>query len=422
MALDPEEMKQRRQARQQAWQKRQAQRKRLLIRLGIAGLVVVLCGVLIFVVSRRGSTGQSTVASTGSGDTVSDTAQSAAPPSTVIHLAAVGDLNVTQAVVDSGGTEQDYTNTLLDVAHLLAGADITAVNLEGNLAGAPYGEDRSAPQALAQALAAVGVDLIQLANSYSIYKGMDGLAATVEGVRSAGMEPLGAYANAQEAKDSKGYTIRTVQGIKIAFVAFTKGMDGMALPAGSAGCVNLLYTDYATDYQKIDTKGITQILDAAAKESPDITVALLHWGSEYNDTISESQQEICSLLQSKGVDAIIGTHSHYVQQMVFDEAAGTFVAYSLGDFLGDGQRSGAEYSVVLDLEITKDNESGDARITGYSYTPIFTVTQAEQPLRLLRIREAIAAYEGGYIDRVSTETYEAMKYALTRIEARITGE
>lgn len=420
MAFDAEEFKQRRQARQQQRQKRQAQQKRMVIRLIIAGIVLILCGVLIFALSRRGdNTSVQTPAQNTTGDTAPETTAS---PSTVIHLAVAGDLNITEAVVNSGGPEYDYTNTFMDVAHLLAQADLAAVNLEGNLFGAPYGTDRSAPQSMAEDLAAAGVDLVQLANSYSIYKGMDGLSATVAGVRSAGMEPMGVYATADEAKAGKGYTIRTVQGVKIAFVAFTKGMDGMALPAGSEGCVNVLYTDYATDYQTIDTEGITKILDAVAKESPDLTVALLHWGSEFNNTVSESQNEICTLLQSKGVDAIIGTHSHYVQQMVFDEAAGTFVAYSLGDFLGDAQRAGSEYSVILDLEITKDKASGKTRITGYSYTPIFTVSEPEKPLRILRINEAVAAYEAGYIDRVSSQTYEAMKYALTRIEARIAGE
>ena len=41
--------------------------------------------------------------------------------------------------------------------------------------------------------------------------------------------------------------------------------------------------------------------------------------------------------------------------------------------------------------------------------------------RLVQISNAIRAYEEGHIDRVSAETYEAMKYALERIEARIKG-
>lgn len=405
MAFDPEEMKKRRQQRRQ--QRKKRQKRNILI---LAGVAVILCAAIVTVII---------VTTTGNSPRPSETTVDTSPPDTVVRLAAVGDLNVTKSVTDSGGGNLDYTDTFLDIAYLLADPDITLVNFEGNFYGAPYGTDRSAPPSLAAALQAAGVDLVQIANSYSIYKGMDGLASTISGIRSAGMEPLGAYANASEARAGKGYTVRTVNGVKIAFVAFTKGMDGMALPAGSESCVNVLYKDYSSTYQEVDTEGITAILDRVEKENPDLTVAMLHWGSEFNDTISKSQNSICSLLQENGVDAIIGTHSHYVQKMVFDPDAGTFVAYSLGDFIGDASRSGTEYSVVLELEITKDSITGETKITDYRYTPIFTVIEEGKPLRVMRIREAIAAYEVGFIDRVSQETYESMKYALSRIEARI---
>jgi hypothetical protein len=83
---------------------------------------------------------------------------------------------------------------------------------------------------------------------------------------------------------------------------------------------------------------------------------------------------------------------------------------------------GTEYSVILDLEITKDHDTGKTRITGYSYTPTFTVTQDKLPVRVVRIKEAMAAYEAGHIDRVSKEIYDAMANALKRIEARVTGK
>ena len=420
MAIDPEEFKKRRAERERQRQHRQ---RSMVVRLVVAGVVLILCGVLIFALVHAGNnTEESTQTQTASSvETDTRGTQDTVPAKTVIHMAATGDLNITEAVVNAGGGDYDYTNTFMDVAHILAQADVTAVNLEGNLSGPPYGTDRSAPQSMMDALSAAGVDLIQLANSYSIYKGMDGLANTVSGVRLAGMEPLGVR-TAGEVKTQKPYTIRNVQGVKIAFVSFTKGMDGMALPGGNEGCVNVLYTDYSTDYQKVDTVGITAVLDAVEKEKPDLTVALLHWGSEYNNTVSASQEKICSLMQQQGVDAIIGTHSHYVQKMTFDPTAGTFVAYSLGDFLGDAQRSGSEYSVILDLEITKDNASGETKITGYSYTPIFTVAEEERPLRVVRISEAMKAFEDGYIDRVSQQSYDAMAYALERIQKRITGE
>ena len=340
---------------------------------------------------------------------------------TVIHLVAAGDVNVSDNIVGSGGSDYDYTNTFLDIAHLLAEGDITVVNFEGNLIGAPYGSaTHSAPQNLLNQLSNCGVDLVQLANSYAINQGISGLQATIRGVKEAGMEPLGVYADEKAYKSEKGYTIREVQGIRIAFVAFTKGMDGMSLPQGSENCVNVLYKDYDSTYQTVDQDKINKILDAVEAEKPDLTVAMLHWGSEYNDNVSKTQETIVDLLKNRGVDAILGTHPHYVQEMSYDPETGFFVAYSLGDLLSDGKRSGTEYSVILNLEIAKQN--GMTKIMGYSFIPIFTVAERGKPLRSVRIAETMSAYENNYLLRVQDSTYESMTYALERIEARTKGE
>ena len=80
--------------------------------------------------------------------------------------------------------------------------------------------------------------------------------------------------------------------------------------------------------------------------------------------------------------------------------------------------------MLLDLEITKNGETGAVSITGYDYIPVFYADEREigGTARLLRIREAMEAYENNFLDRVSQETYEAMKNALARIEARVKGE
>ncbi len=409
MALDPEEMKQRRQARKLQQSARRAKTRRTVIKLCVAAAVLVVCLVLIFVLTKKKSPQAAPQAQAGE--------------TTVIHLAAAGDLNINDITVGAGGASYDYTNTFLDVAHLFAGADAAFLNFEGNLMGTPYGSKNAfAPQTMMQALKNAGVDMLQLANSYAIYNGTSGLANTIRGVNDAGMLPLGVYASNADFRSEKGFVLRDIQGVRVAFTAFTKGMDGLALPAGSENCVNVLYTDYASTYQQVDTERITQVLKEIEKEKPDITIALLHWGSEFNDTISKSQQEICALMQENGVDAIIGTHSHYVQKIEHDPETGRFVAYSLGDFFSDAQRSGTEYSIILDLEITKNNRTGATKITNFSYTPIFTVAEENKPMRIVRIHEAIAAYEAGYIDRVSQQTYASMKYALERIEARISGK
>ncbi len=422
MALDPEKMKKQRAQRAAMRAQQAAQRRKLLIGLGIAAVVLIACAVLIIALSRGGeSPRETTIPVQTQPEQTTQTEQPTQAPETTIHFVAAGDLNITEGVVAAGGAEYDYKETFMDVAHLLAEGDITALNFEGNLCGAPYGAD-SAPDTLAKALDKAGVDYLQIANSYSISRGLSGLGDTVTAVRAAGMEPLGAYATQEDAKAGKGYQICQINGIRVGITAFTKGMDGLALPADGTGCVNVLYKDYDSTYQEIDTEGISAVLDAMQREKPDVVIAMLHWGSEFNDTISSSQKKILALFQEKGVDVVVGTHSHYVQKMEFDPEKGTFVAYSLGDFFGDAARSGSEYSVILNLEITKNNETGETKVTGYDYTPVFTVTEEGKPVKVVRIQQAMEAYEAGYLDKISEETYQAMAYALTRIEDRVTGE
>jgi poly-gamma-glutamate synthesis protein (capsule biosynthesis protein) len=240
-----------------------------------------------------------------------------------------------------------------------------------------------------------------------------------------GIIPVGTFVDSDAFGRTGGYTLVEVEGITVAVVAFTKGMDNLGLPEGSEKCVNLLYEDYTTDYKRINTSAINSILRDIAADEPDITIALLHWGSENNDNISSSQKAIRDLMISGGVDVIIGTHSHLLQAIEFDESAGTLVAWSLGDFYGDADQSGSNYSVMLDLKITEDELTGAVSLTDYSVIPIYTL-KPEQSVaggqRVVQIEKAIARYEGKYIGAVTEETYENLKYALTRIDERITGK
>ena len=434
MAFDMDELNKRRQKREaQKVQAEQQRKKETWILIGIVVFLVIaiLCVLVFLLRSRGGQTSQNTQPSqtvqTQPPTTQAPTTQppTTLPPDTVIHLAAGGDLNITEKIVSAGitGMGYDYSRIFLDVLPALAKADVTVLNFEGSAAGQPYGKD-SAPEQMLTALKNAGVDLLQTANSKSVTNGLLGLTATLDSIRSAGMEPVGTFASAEEFRKTGGFTMLEIRGIRIAVVAFTKGMDGRGIPQGSEDCVNLLYTDYNSIYQKVDTDGITAVLKKVAKEEPDITVALLHWGSEYNNTVSSTQKKICELMQSQGVDAIIGTHSHYVQQITFDEQTGMFVAYSLGDFLSDGTQPGTNYSVVLDLQITKDGVTGETKITGYTYTPIYLQDQTEVDgsLRLVRLREAIECYEQQAVGSVSEQEYLAMKSALERIEARLEGK
>ena len=430
MPLHDDEMNMRREKREAQRRKQQAEAKRLRITLILAAVVLVLCTAGIVFLTSRSDSSQTTVAAetrpTQKPTQATEPATRAQKSTkTTIHIKAAGDLNVTNTVINAGVAVggYNYTRAFMDVASTLSDADLTVLNLEGNICGEPYGSDTtSAPRELLEGLRNAGVDLIQMANSCTINNGLIGLTSTLQSIRAAGLEPVGAFASESEFQQSKGYTITEAQGVKVAFVAFTKGLGGRGLPAGNDNLVNILYEDYASTYDKIDRTRITSVLKAVEAEKPDITIALLHWGSEYNDDISDTQKSIVNLMKKQGVDVIIGTHPHTVQAIEYDELAGTLVAYSLGDFFGDASRGGTNYSIILDLEITKDSSTGTTKVTNYSYTPIYTVSEAETAdgyRRVVRIDKTVEAWEENYLDKVSQSAKESMVHALERIEARI---
>ena len=432
MADNREELNKLRRAKR-AKQRARAKRQRLMGRLLIAAMVLTLAVVCILMLkpeeeNRPTAPTQGDISLEETTLPQEESQPATKPqeekPSTVIHLAAAGDVMVTDTTVAAGKTDTgyDYTQAFLDVAPVLSGADLALLNFEGNLFGLPYGTaSTSAPVELPQALKAAGVDLVQMANSTAITDGVASLRTSLEGLRRTGLEPMGAYADSQEFQKYKGYTLVNVQGVRIALVAFTKGMNSLSLPAGSESCVNLLYTDYATTYQNIDKAGINAILSNVAKEKPDLTIALVHWGSEYKDMVSKGQESITKVLQEGGVDVVLGTHPHLLHEIRYDEVTGQLVAYSLGDFFGDAQQAGTDYSIILDLEITKDGVSGETKVTDYSYTPIYTLTEETSPSgfrQVVQLEKALEAYENNFVDKVSDEVYEDMAYALERIHAR----
>ena len=163
--------------------------------------------------------------------------------------------------------------------------------------------------------------------------------------------------------------------------------------------MNLLYTDYSTTYQQVDEEGIRQVLDAVAAEEPDITIALLHWGSEYDREISQTQRQIQSIMLEGGVDVILGAHSHLVGEV--ETGQDGLTAFSLGNLLSVDSQSGTNQGVVLRLEFTMEEEG--AKLTSWQYDPVYL-----SGTTLVNTNDAIALYESGYVDRVSQELYELL--------------
>ena len=115
--------------------------------------------------------------------------------------------------------------------------------------------------------------------------------------------------------------------------------------------------------------------------------------------MSEGQREVTDLLLENGVDVIIGTHSHVVNEMGFQEVElsdGTtkecFVAYGLGDFYTDPKQEEGQQSLILNLEFSR-GDSGQVTITEASYVPLYqyiTETDGKRQFQVLDVYKNLA--------------------------------
>ena len=230
-------------------------------------------------------------------------------PDVTATLAAVGDIMMYDAQLDAARiseTEYDFSSCFEAIKPHTISSDLTVGNLELNFCGyAPYGGNPTAqpyfncPEILATNLADIGFDILQTGNTYSIMSGITGLQSTINFLNQAGIDHVGTHATDPAQSGSGGVVLREVNGISMAFIGFTKGVNNMRLPTNNQYSVDLLYTDYDSNYQQVDTTSILERIDAAKKSNPDVIIAMLHWGSEYDTAISETQEEIRDLMFRK---------------------------------------------------------------------------------------------------------------------------
>ncbi len=343
-----------------------------------------------------------------------------------VSLCAVGDIYLTDSMtkdVRIGASDYNFQPLFSQIVHTISRADISMGNLEGLFSPA---EEGTLPDVFAEALAQTGFDILQTANSYTVHNGISGLRRTKSVIEAAGMRSLGSYGSAEERREQE-VLIREVNGIRLAFIAFTKGFNGMGLPADSEYCTNVLYTDYATNYEKIDKAAITAVVQAAVEKEPDFIIAALHWGSENISGVSSTQKTITDLLLSNGVDVILGSHSHRVgevERRTVQIAEGVekecVIAYSLGDFCVT-EPGETTTSIALNLEFSKDHDTGRRWISDLTYTPISTVhaSSGSDLYHVVATTEAIAQYEANYYLRVEEADYEAMCKAVESLDTTV---
>ncbi len=155
----------------------------------------------------------------------------------------------------------------------------------------------------------------------------------------------------------------------------------------------------------------------------DLTIAIMHWGTEYQTTPNSSQTELANLLIENGVDIILGSHPHVLQKMEQKEVSfengsqkDTFIIYSLGNFISGQVKNYTKQSIILNLQITKHyGKNKKISIDSVSYKPIYMFDKnGQKKYKLLDIENEIIKYEAGN-QNITANLYNTLKSELEHI-------
>ena len=336
------------------------------------------------------------------------------PEPTVATLTVCGDAMSHMPLTNDAWDEEqgvyDYGRIMAAAGPLVEAADYAVVNLETTLAGGPpYSgyPNFNSPDDMAYALRGLGFDLCLTANNHSLDKGYAGLSRTLDVLDEAGLAHVGTSRTQEEADNN--LVLADVGGISVVFLGYTYGTNGIPVNKNHPYSINLFNTDYLTTLSTLDTEKIEADLAAAQALEPDLIAVMIHWGVEYQTKENKYQDQIADFLFSHGADIVLGGHAHVLQPMELrtldDEDGGThqgFVCYSLGNFISSQNYDLTDTTVVLTLELTKDNETGVTEVTDYSYVPMFMLDREEGASPRFELLNAYDALENGVENPTAT--------------------
>ena len=358
----------------------------------------------------------SAAATTGSEPSARPTAEPSGEPAdvTTATIAVGGDIVMHTGLNSEAQTESgyDYTPIFGVLPDLVSDADyavcslVTTLVAEGS-AYTAYPLFRS-PTAIASAISSVGFDLVNTATSHLADAWKDGIDYTLDTLDAAGLAHVGTYRTEAERTESGNRTMVDINGISVAFLAYTCDTNSVPV-SGFEYAASICATDYLSGGTEIDYELMDGDIAAAREAGADLVFVFMSWGSELSTEPSDLQYEITDSLIASGADVIIGGHCRVPQPMEMrtvqlDDGTerSAFVCYSLGNLRSCQNDQYTDISAILNLEISKDNSTGETSVTGVSYRPIYMadlydygINDYDWHYRVVDLHNAIAAWESG---------------------------
>lgn len=248
-----------------------------------------------------------------------------------VSLIAVGDNLYHDRIIKSGKQKDgsyDYTLIYANIKDYIKDIDIKIINQEVILtsdsskwAGYP---SFASPLEAGDAVLDAGFNVIMHATNHSWDKAKSGALDSIRYWKShKDVTLVGMYENQE---DYDNIVVSEYNGVKVAFLNYTYGLNGHKLPSDSTYMVKLL-----------DMKLVTSEIKKA-KKLADVVIVFPHWGEEYTNTPNSNQKKMAQQMADAGADLIIGCHPHVIQPLeTITSSDGRLVPcyYSLGNFVSN---------------------------------------------------------------------------------------
>lgn len=283
-----------------------------------------------------------------------------------VNIKAVGDNLMHSPIFNSCRTDDGYNfdGLYTNITPYIADADIAAINQETifvdsaeTFSGYP---SFGTPSQVGESIERAGFNLITHATNHTYDRGFDALMHTVDFWKQ--YEHIMVLGINETARQQESVPVWEKDGLRIAMLNFTYGLNGYRLPSDMPYLVNI-----------IDRGEMNEALLKKAEENADITLVFLHFGTEYTHMPTESQKKDVEFLCQNGADVIIGGHPHVIQPVtehISENGNRAIVFYSLGNFLSN--QSGAEKVLGGMADITVSMENGKVFVERYEMHPTVT--------------------------------------------------
>ena len=198
---------------------------------------------------------------------------------------------------------------------------------------------RAEPEWL-QTLKAHGITHLNLANNHSVDQGRTGLADTKRNIQEAGMIPVGAGDNMQEAAQPV-LLASTPRNVYL--------LTSLQMPLE-----NFSYLPDKTSVSHEDLDSLkTRVRQLKETDPCCYIIVSLHWGGEHTLRPVPLQRQQAHQLIDAGVDALICHHTHTLQTI--EQYQGKPIYYSIGNFIFDQKKPINSKACLVKVTIKKES-------------------------------------------------------------------